>query len=417
MGALQRDRGIFLVALAVRLLATALYARHHVTVTGLELGTLADNLLAGRGFVWEFYGSTVPRYSFFPPFYPAFLALLKILFGGAWIAAMQIVQAVPSAATAVVVRRLGARVAPEAAVLAAYAVIFWPPLIIYSAAAYSVTFEALLVPWIVLLMQGAPERPGLRGAARAGLGYGAIGYMLPAFLGSLGLVPFGLRLMRLPWRRALSITLTAAAVAALVILPWTVRNALLHHRFIPVATNIGFNYLGGQNPYSLPHNNILCAVDEKRWRVIDKEALETMNEADFDRLLLRQGLEFARTHPGLTLRRSAERLLFYWWGSPFIARYNPDQGRVNMVLMTALMPFFLVGLWVAVRARERFGLILAVFLWQSLFYMHFAIRGRYALPTHPLMLLVAAAGAMWLFRRLRRARRSVGAKGLYSGPC
>jgi len=169
-----------------------------------------------------------------------------------------------------------------------------------------------------------------------------------------------------------------------------------------VATNIGFNYLGGQNQFSLPHNNILCAFDEKRWQVIDRTALETMNEADFDRLLLRQGLEYAKAHPGLTVRRSAERLLYYWWGSPFIRRYNPEQGRINLLLMSVVMPFFLVGLVVAVRARQRYGLVLAVFLWQSLFYMHFAIRGRYALPAHPLMLLVAAAGAMALIDRARR---------------
>jgi hypothetical protein len=72
--------------------------------------------------------------------------------------------------------------------------------------------------------------------------------------------------------------------------------------------------------------------------------------------------------------------------------------------MSVVMPFFVVGLVMAVRARARYGLLLAVFLWQSAFYMHFAIRGRYALPTHPLMLLVAAAGAMALWSRI--ARRS-----------
>ena len=35
-----------------------------------------------------------------------------------------------------------------------------------------------------------------------------------------------------------------------------------------------------------PHTNILCAFDDHRWQVIDRAALETMNEADFDRLLL-----------------------------------------------------------------------------------------------------------------------------------
>jgi hypothetical protein len=398
----RSDRGIFLIALLVRVTMTAVYSRHHVTVTGLELGTLADNVLAGRGFVWEFYGSTVPRLAFFPPFYPLFLAALKVVFGAGWVVAMMFLQTVPSAATAVVTRRLGALIDPRSATLAAWAVILWPPLVIYSAAAYSVTFEALLAPWIVLLLQEAAGG-GRRDAARAGLAYGVLGTMLPAFLGSFLVVPAGLRALRVPWRKIAGTMVVAGTVAGLVILPWTIRNAIRLHRFVPVATNIGFNYLGGQNQFSLPHNNILCAFDEKRWQVIDKHALETMNEADFDRMLLHQGLAYARAHPGLTARRCAERLLYYWWGSPFIRRYNPEQGRVNMALMTLVMPFFLIGLGVALRARDRFGLVLAVLAYQSLFYMNFAIRGRYALPTHPLMLIVAAAGATALASRFRRA--------------
>ena len=91
-------------------------------------------------------------------------------------------------------------------------------------------------------------------------------------------------------------------------------------------------------------------------------------------------------------------------GEPAFAVTIPIKGVANLMLLTVvLMPFFLLGL---VRSAGERGSAsrswLAVFLWQSLFYMHFAIRGRYALPTHPLMLLVAAAGAMALIERGRR---------------
>ena len=420
------DRGLFLCALLIRLGLTFLYSRRHVTVTGLELGTLADNLLAGRGFVWEFYGSTVPRTSFFPPFYPAFIALLKLIFGASgWVMAMQVVQALVSAATAVVTRRLAACVfgaGPERApvsrpsavsdvnqqnmaLAAGYAVALWPPLIVYSAAAYSVTWEALLVPWIALLLFTAGRSRRFADAARAGVGYGILAYALPAFLGSILFLPAAFRAMGARWTRAIGLGFVTLAAALLVVLPWTIRNARIHHRFIPVATNIGFNYLGGQNAYARPHTNILCAYDDLRWKVIDKQALETMNEADFDQLLLKEGLAFARAEPWLTVRRSAERLLYYWWGSPAIRRYNPEQGVVNMALMSAVLPVFLIGLAASFAVRERYAILYAVFLWQSLFYMNFAIRGRYALVSHPLLLVVAVAGAAALGAWLAGARR------------
>ncbi len=141
---LAGDLGLFLIALAIRLGISAFYAPDHVEVTGLELGRLSDNILAGRGFTWEFYGTDVPRTSFFPPFYPAFLALLKATFGqDSWVPAMQVIQAFPSAATAVLARRLAAVLfgrgessamsvwpSPRILALAAgYAVAFWPPLV------------------------------------------------------------------------------------------------------------------------------------------------------------------------------------------------------------------------------------------------------------------------------------------------
>jgi hypothetical protein len=290
------------------------------------------------------------------------------------------------------------------ALAAGYAVALWPPLVIYSAAAYSVTFEALLVPWITLLLYTAGRTRRLATAARAGVGYGLLAYALPAFLGSILFVPAAFRAMGMRWRRALGMGLVTLAVALLVVLPWTVRNAVVVHRLIPVATNIGFNYLGGQNPYARPYSNILCAYDELRWKVIDRNALETMNEADFDRLLLGQGLAYARSEPVLTLRRSAERLLYYWWGSPAVLRYNPDQGLLNLALMSVVLPLFLIGLAASFAGGRRFALLHAVFLWQSLFYMNFAIRGRYALPTHPLMLIVAVFGAAALWLRFTRRR-------------
>jgi len=406
---LASDLALFAVALALRLGLTAVYSHRHVTFSGLELGTLADNVLAGRGFVWEFYGSTVPRYSFFPPFYPAFLAGLKAAFGsGGWVPAMQVLQAVASAAAAVATRRLAGRLLrPALAWAAGYAVAWWPPLVIYSASAYSVTFEALAIPIIVLYLVDAGRSRRPADAARAGVAYGLLAYALPAFLGSLIFVPIGLKAMGVAWRRAFALAGVALAVALLVVSPWTVRNAVVHHRLVPVATNLGFNYLGGQNPYARPHTNILCAFDDLRWRVIDREALETQNEVDFDRQLLRQGLEFARAEPLLTARRCLTRLVYYWWGSPAVLRYNPDQGAANLVLMSVVLPFFVVGLVTTMRrAAAGFAILYGVFAWQSLFYMNFAIRGRYAMPTHPLLLIVAVAGAAVIAERaLGRARR------------
>ncbi len=410
---LADDRILFLIALAVRLGLTAVYLHGRVVESGVELGKVSDHLLAGRGFLFYFYGSDVPRYAFFPPLYPAFLALLKLVFGSAgWVWAMQIVQGAVSAATVVLLRRLaGILLAtkgassplPRPRVLAyaaAYLTAFWPPLIIYSASAYSLTFDAFGVLVALHFLARAGRARRLIHAVKAGVAYGVLALSLPAFLGSIPFVPLGLRALGMTWRRAVGAAILAGVTALVVLTPWMVRNAVVVHRFIPVSTNIGFNYLGGQNRYSDPFVNRLCPEDAIRWQVIDRRELETMNEADFDRMLLRQGLRFAARHPLLTARRCATRLVYYWWGSPGLLGYNRVQGLAYLAIMSAVIPLFLIGLAYGLRHRRVLGLLLAVFLWQSLFYMNFAVRGRYSLTFHPLMLLTAVVGAAVLLRAL-----------------
>lgn len=413
---LAGDLGLFLIALAIRLGISAFYAPDHAEVTGLELGKLSDNILAGRGFTWEFYGSDVPRTSFFPPFYPAFLALLKATFGhDSWVPAMQVIQAFPSAATAVLTRRLaavlfergdssGMNVRPSPRILAlvaGYAIAFWPPLVVYSSSAFSTTFEVFAATWAVWLLFHAGRSRRFADAVRAGVGYGILGYMLPAFLGTLLFAPAALRMMHVRWRRALGMSGAVLVVALVVLLPWTLRNARIHHRFIPVATNIGFNLLGGQTPEGGLAGNPLCYDDNVRWRLIDRGTLETMNEADFDRMLFVQGLRLVAEHPVFTARRSMERLLCLWWGNPLLTGTVQGMGRVHMAVMAVVLLFFLIGLVYSFRFRDRFAIFYAVFLWQSLFYVNFAARGRYAMPMHPLLLIVAVLGAGVLARRRR----------------
>jgi len=58
------------------------------------------------------------------------------------------------------------------------------------------------------------------------------------------------------------------------------------------------------------------------------------------------------------------------------------------------------------------SILYAVFLWQSLFYMNFAIRGRYAMPMYPLVLIVAVLGVGVVVRRRKRGVRDLPAAGI-----
>ncbi|MCX5801537.1 MAG: hypothetical protein NTX17_09150 [Candidatus Eisenbacteria bacterium] len=405
------ELSLFLFAYLVHLGVTQLLRGEHGS--GLEWAVVAQNVLAGRGFVFNFYGTEIPRHAFFPPFYSYFLVFSKTVLPAHWIGLVQSVQGVFFALCAVWTRRLAARfIRGDLAWFSGYAVALWPPLMIYSIRLTPACFHAAVIPGLLLLLDGVARRPGFWRAARAGAVYGLLGYSLPYFLGSIVLLPFGLRRARISWARAFSITGQILLVAALVLSPWTIRNALVLRGLVPVATNLGFNLAGSHNAYANSSYNVLCVDAAVQAHLIDRGELATMNEASFDRKLLRQGLAYMLRNPVETVQRSLTRILFLWWTSPNIMSYNFREGLAIILLMSFLLPLFLLGLAVSLRLPRDSArlLICCVFIWQTLFYMNFAVRGRYSLELYPLMIIFATLGvgaaAEWFGRRRRNSERS-----------
>jgi len=363
--------------------------------SGLEWAIVARNILVGKGFVFNFYGTQIPRYAFFPPFYPYFLAFAKSLSPSHWVGLVQLVQGVFFAFGAVWVRRLSGRfLRDDLALFAGYLAAVWPPLVIYSIRLTPACFHAAAIPGLLLLLDAAMRRPAFWRSSLAGAGYGLLAYSLPSFLGSLLLLPLASGLGRTGWRRGLLVTVQIFAVALLVLSPWTARNFRVLHRFVPVATNIGFNLFGSQNAYASSSYNVLCLGDTTEARLVDYAELAATNEADFDGKMLRRGISYMLDNPIQTAERSLTRILFLWWANPHVAGYNFVEGISIIILMSFLLPLFLLGLFASFRfpCKDSLFLVYCVLAWQTLFYMNFAVRGRYSLELYPLMIMFAMPG-------------------------
>ena len=399
------ELGLFIFAYLVHLAIAQLLRGEQGS--GVEWALVAQNILAGKGFVFNFYGTEIPRHAFFPPFYPYFLAFSKTLLPTHWVGFVQLTQGVFFALGIVWARRLAARfVRADLSWLAGYVVAVWPPLAIYSTRLTPACFHAAVIPGLLLLLDGAVRRPGFWRAARAGAVYGFLSYSLPSFLGSIVLLPFALRWTRLGWLRSLAVIGQILLVAMLVLSPWTIRNAVVLHSFVPVATNLGFNLAGSHNAYASSSYNVLCLGGEVEGKLVNHAELATMNEASFDRKLLRQGLSYMLHNPLQTAQRSLTRALFLWWTNPNVMSYSFLEGVAIIILMSFLLPLFLLGVTVSLRlpCNNPLFLIYCVFIWQTFFYVNFAVRGRYSLELHPLMIIFAILGSAAIVEWFRRRR-------------
>jgi hypothetical protein len=367
--------------------------------SGLEWAIVAENILTGKGFVFNFYGTEVPRYAFFPPFYPYFLAMCKSVSPAHWFGLVQFIQGTFFALGAVWIRRLAAKfLRANLASLAGYAVALWPPLAFYSILLTPACFNAAVIPGLLLLLDAAVRRPGFWRSARAGTAYGLLAYSLPSFLGSIVLLPLVLRRTRLSWARALSVSAQVFLFAMLALAPWTIRNAIVLRGFVPVSSNLGFNLAGSNNERASYNYNVFCVAGRAQRELISRNEIGTIDEAGYDRRLLAQGLNYMFKHPIETAERNATRTVYLWWTNP---NYRMRDCIIMIVLMSLTLPLFIVGLVVSSKAPciGVRSLLYAVFTWQTLLYMNFVARGRYSLELHPLMIMFAVLGAGAIVKR------------------
>ncbi len=181
------------------------------------------------------------------PGYQSFLAA-GLALGGGGAGGVRVLQALVSVVTTWLVWRLARRRFGEGAALGAAAfTAFYPSWVAFSHLLWA---ETLLMPFLVLgfdRLLAAGETGGRRAAAAAGAALG-----LAALVRSTALVLLAVSVAWLLLRRGPRAAVTAAlvaAVAAVVIAPWSIFASARAGRAVVVDTNSGWNLWSGNNPH------------------------------------------------------------------------------------------------------------------------------------------------------------------------
>jgi hypothetical protein len=210
------------------------------------------------------------RVLFYPPVYPYFIAILARVFGSA--RAVLWAQTVLGALLVPAVGRVGRlAIGRRTGLVAAAITAVYPELPWYSAHYWSETVYVLLLWWAIERTLAADSAPSSRTAAAAGALWGLS--CLTREL-SLYLVPIAVVwLLRAPiatwWRMRAARTMPWAwgragmlvLATVLVVAPWTVRNAIVYHAFVPVSTMGGLNLWQGNT--RLTHLEIYAVLATK----------------------------------------------------------------------------------------------------------------------------------------------------------
>jgi hypothetical protein len=317
-----------------------------------------------------------------------------------------------------------------AGLVAAAAVAVYPALVEYQGMLMSEPLAAALLSGSVLAMFWVGDRTSVAPWLLPGVLLGATAMVRPEYLGVaglLGLVVFA-RGVRTEWRRSLAQGAILLAGVALVVAPWTIRNAAALDRFVPISTGGGqVLFAGTYLPSDGDPERVGAEVVERHPALFGPDAVQ--------KLRLEQILATLAAHryPNLETDRALSRMgREQLWDDiseqplEFAGFVATKVGRVWLhgprdvmrqpgweIFHWALVALGLLGLAVLAWRRRWEALVLAtVFLGITGLSALLVASPRRLLVLVPLVAALAGVGAVWIWAALRER----GHDGVPPGP-
>lgn len=334
----------FALALAVRLtFALGYWVGKPLTLDEQEYLTLAKNLAAGRGLVYDADGH---EHFGRAPGYPVFLAALFSLGGGT--RTYKVAQSLIGALTVLVIAALAQRAAgPRAEIVAAFVAAIYPPLVWIAAYPLSETlFSALELTsawllWTALRRDDTPRAPLALVYLAAGLGGGLAALVRPAGLPYVALV-----LAFLVLRRSVAAAVAMLLGAALVIAPWSAFKTHEAGRLILVASEGGVTFWTGNHPLAIGEGDMAANPRIRKANQALRKANPGLGPDELEAVYYREAKRFILEHP-LRWGALVARKLFYLWVpiGPSYRLHSRLYSGATLASYLGILPFALAGWW------------------------------------------------------------------------
>jgi hypothetical protein len=395
----------------------------------MEPGRTATNLVAGRGYTFDFYGARPerPLQAGWPPLHPWLIAL-SLYFADPALA-YGLFQALLGTLTVWLLYRLAKAMAGwRVGLLAGWAGALYPSQVLLVGQPHSTILHACCLVAILLACWGVLQRPtvplalltgGLVGVFCLGRPQGVL--LVPLILGWLWLN----RVRGWPLWRA---SIWLAVATAVVILPWCVRNSLLLGSPTFISTNGGATFWNGNNPFTTGSGHDVYADKLAEYRGIERDPslpdvyqhpepytfppdvevrMATMPELELDRAGYRAGLDYIRQYPADWSKLEMQKLVSFWWFRPNLGSNPLYRGvwtnpyRVQYALVLVLT---VIGLAISARQWRRYALLYAVLALSTVIHLAFNVLTRYRWEIELLMLIFAALAVDAIWQRAASRR-------------
>jgi 4-amino-4-deoxy-L-arabinose transferase-like glycosyltransferase len=349
-------------------------------------------------------GASIGPTAYFPPGFPYLLAALDVVdghktTGGSAVQPARVLGAVLGTATVALIGLVALEAFGELVALIALAIAaVYPVFIELSGTIYS---ENLLIPLSLAAVWAALRAARSERPYRWLIAAGLLGGL--ATLTHQNGAAVVLALLGLVWsaRRSLAAPAVVLAVAVLTVAPWTIRNAIVLHSFIPVSDESGLTLAGTYNPTSAHDPQI-----PYKWRYYKAipsdaallRAARHLTEPQLSSKLEHKAFHYIDKHPTAVLAaayHNTRRLLelegsFAWRASAFDIGISGGTAKIGVVSFWLVLLLAVIGAFTR-RARRAPRWLWAVPL---LFYLSVVFINsetpRFRAPIDPFLIMLAA---------------------------
>jgi len=364
----------------------------------LEPGNIAYSLAVGKGFSSPFRANTGPT-AWTTPVYPFLIAGIFRVFGvytfPSYVAAV-LLNVLLSTLACVPMFFAGKRIAGAgAAAIGAWLWAVFPNAILFTVSIWDVSLSALLVATIFWATLRLPASRGWY----EWLAYGFLwGFAAMTNATLLLLLPFLLGWLVYVTRR-LARPALALVIAILCCVPWTIRNYVVFHAFIPLRSVMGLQLWMGNNEQTQGRwAGALHPIDNSA----DRERYLKMGEVAYMEQKKREALRFMLADPWRESGLIGNRCVVFWSGGsqhPVEDFWKSHSLQFRGLLLFNVLAAIgaLIGIVALMRERSQYAFPAAIFpiVYPLAAYLTLA-SARYRLPIDPaVLLLMAVAIKKW----------------------
>ncbi|MDI6782716.1 MAG: glycosyltransferase family 39 protein [bacterium] len=405
--------------------------RAYVDPETVEAGVIAHALATGRGFSFAGIGSQ----EFHPtaiqaPVFPVVLGGMYFLFGENDLAhlMLELMQTILSVWLCYLIYRIGAIIFNETTgLLAACGAAWYPIFIIYSGRTANTMISIVTVTWFIYLFLkftlADNSRIKMGTAILLGFSTGLailsepimlsfvfICWLWYVFVSKRNRSPCFRRGDVIPAKagiRKFKFLLVAGLFTAAIVLPWTIRNYLVFHRFVPVRTMFGINLWHGNNPHATGTDTL--PNGRPMYEYLPPEYTDSrIPEPERDASILKLAKEYIVSHPGAAVQLFLKKCYYFWWFPPkeIVSPAAAQYAKLMRIPFFILLIFVLIGTGFAIRNKIYSPLLLfwLLFLSYMLVYgiTHFG-HVRYRAPIEPFFMVLSAYGLITLISKFKSA--------------